>query len=145
MVKYQNHIKSAFGVECNVFNVAAKEFYEPCSLFCTSCLNKCDFKKTHLYGCYESVRWDNKYIYYCPCGYIFVAVPVYDEYSVLTEGIITGPVVMGNPEDFENEHNLPNYSTRQVNDISELVSAVFAPIIKARTNEYSTDEFLNTI
>jgi len=143
--KYQNHIRSLFDVECNVFNVASKMFYEPCSLFCTNCPQKCDFNKTHLYGCYESVRWDNKYIYYCPCGYIFIAVPVYDEYSVLTEGVITGPLIMGNPEDFDNEYSLPNYSTKQVNDIAELVSAVFDPKIKARTNEYSTDEFLNTV
>ena len=143
--KYQNHIKSVFNVECNIFNVAAKDFCEPYSLFCTRCPQKCDFKNTHLYGCYESVRWDDKYIYYCPCGYIFVAVPMYGEYSELTEGVITGPIVMGEPEDFDNDYNLPNYSTKQVNDIAELVSAVYAPKIKVRANEYSTDDFLNTI
>jgi len=145
--KYQKHLESAFGVECNFFDVLLKEFKNPSSMYCISCRRQCDFKKTHLYGFYESVRWDNKYIYYCPCGYIFIAVPVFADSTMPYAGIITGPVLMENPEDFDGDYDssIPNFSTSAVNDITELISAIFAPKLKAVAHRESTEDFLNSI
>ena len=141
--KYQKHIASAFGVECNVFDVLRREFDCPENMFCSKCRIGCDFKNTHLYGCYEAVRWDNKYIYYCPCGYIFIAVPIIDERGVLNSGVITGPIMMGEAEDFEEAPGIPNFPTGRVNDITEIITALFVP--EDAKNSPSTEDFLNTI
>lgn len=145
MKKYRKHIASAFGVECNVFDVLRKEFDAPENMFCANCPAGCDFKNTHLYGCYEAVRWDNKYIYYCPCGYIFIAVPIIDERGVLNSGIITGPIMMGEAEDFEDAPEIPNFTTGRVNDITEIISALFVPEGAKKAKVPSTEDFLNTI
>jgi len=70
--KYISHFSKLFEVDCNIFDIRLKSFSDSEKLFCVSCPNKCDFINTHLYGCYESVRWDNKYIYYCPMGFILL-------------------------------------------------------------------------
>ena len=143
--KHQKHIASAFDVDCNSFNLALKNFSEDSSLYCFNCPNQCDYKTTHLYGCYESVRWDNKYIYYCPCGYIFIAVPIFDEQSVFHTGIITGPILMGDPSDFAESPDLPNITPTKVNDIANLISAIFVPMFGPASPQETTEEFLNTI
>ena len=143
--KFQHHISSAFGIDCNLFNLTLKHFDDSPCLYCSNCPNQCDFIKTHLYGCYESVRWDNKYIYYCPCGYIFIAVPIFDEQSICRTGVICGPILMGEPEDFVGFPKLPNYSTKKVNDITNLISAVFVPKFNKTTSNNSKEDFLNTI
>ncbi|MFA7637238.1 MAG: helix-turn-helix domain-containing protein [Monoglobales bacterium] len=143
--KYQKHIASAFDIDCNLFDISLKCFDSPSSLYCLNCPEKCDFINTHLYGCYESVRWDNKYIYYCPCGYIFIAVPVFDDMSVFRTGVICGPILMGDPDDFINSPNLPNLSTKKVNDVANIVSAMFVPKISKIVSSDSKEDFLNTI
>lgn len=143
--KYQKHIISAFDIDCNVFDLTLKNFENLSSLYCSHCPTQCDFINTHLYGCYESTRWDNKYIYYCPCGYIFIAVPIFDDQSVLRKGVITGPILMGELEDFVGTPDLPNYSTKKVNDITNLISAVFVPKFNNSVSNDSTEDFLNTI
>ena len=145
--KFQNHIISAFNVECNVFNVVLKGFENETSFFCSKCSKKCDYAKIHLYGCYEAVRWDNKYIYYCPCGYIFVAVSVFDEQDALSYSVITGPILMGNTEDFDGDYDktIPNFSASRVNDISEIISAIFAKKPHKYASADTKCDFLNTI
>ena len=143
--KYQKHIGSAFDVDCNLIDLTSKSFQDPSSVYCSHCPTQCDFANTHMYGCYESIRWDNKYIYYCPCGYIFIAVPIFDEQMILRTGVITGPILMGELEDFTDVPDLPNYSTKKVNDITNLISAIFVPIFNKSTPTDSKEDFLNTI
>ncbi len=143
--KYQKHVASAFGVDCNLYDIMLKEFETISTVYCAGCGRQCDYKKTHLYGCYESVRWDNKYIYYCPCGFIFIAVPIFDDNAILSKGVITGPILMGNPEDYDGAYDLPNYSTAMVNDMTELISAVFEQKKTEELQVVSTTDFLNTM
>lgn len=143
--KYRKHIGSAFGVGCNVYDTILKEFENDADLFCTSCERQCDYRNTHLYGCYESVRWDDKYIYYCPCGFIYIAIPVYDENGMLGKGVITGPILMGNPEDFDVKYDLPNRSPSVVNDMTEVIAAIFERDKPKEQGKFSTTDFLNSI
>ena len=143
--KYQKHISSAFDIDCNLFDLTSKSFQNPSSVYCYHCPTQCDFANTHMYGCYECIRWDNKYIYYCPCGYIFIAVPIFDEELILRTGVITGPILMGELEDFPDAPDLPNYSTKKVNDITNLISAIFVPQFGKNVSSDSTEDFLNTI
>lgn len=122
--KYQQHIASAFQIGCHV-TIRQKDFSGGGDIFCLRCPRSCDYRSMHLYGCYESARWDKKYIYYCPLGVIFIAVPI--DLGILQASVISGPLLMGPPEDFPERHGLPHFETARVNDLAEIISAVFAP------------------
>lgn len=143
--KYKKHISSLFAIECNDFDVRLKEFTDKNNIYCSRCTKQCDFNTTHLYGCYESVRWDNKYIYYCPAGFVFIAVPVFDELSILNTGIVCGPLLMGTREDFKEVIDVPFFETGRVNDLTEIISAVFVPKFAVRDIQENKEDFLNCI
>ncbi|MBE7068241.1 MAG: helix-turn-helix domain-containing protein [Clostridiales bacterium] len=135
---------SLIGVDCNVYDVKLKTFENPQSVFCSKCPEPCDYKNTHLHGCYESVRWDNKYIYYCPMEFIFVAVPVTDEDKILTSGVIIGPVLMGATYDNPQTYTLPNMDTTKVNALAEIASTVFATP-QMQGGKEKVGDFLNAV
>ncbi len=142
--KYKKHISALWEVNCNLLDARLKTFGEQ-EMFCKKCPIGCDFVNTHLYGCYESVRWNNKYIYYCPGGFTFVAVPIREDEDIVNKAVITGPILMGDIEDIENSYGLPYFETAKVNDLAEVVSAVFAPRLKCNSVISTSEEFLNTI
>ncbi len=141
--KYMNHFSALFGIDFNLFDVNLKEFDCFENTFCSRCPNPCNHKNTHLYGCYESVRWDNKYIYYCPMDFIFIAVPMLGEFGLLNSGVIAGPILMGELSDFKETFSLPHLETSKVNDLAEISSAVFSNYTEKTTE--STSDFLNVV
>jgi len=52
----------------------------------------------HLYGSYQSERFGEAYIYFCPFGLVHWAAPVMEN-SRLTCALVAGPVLMSTPED----------------------------------------------
>ena len=142
--KKMKHFSSLTGVACNLFDVKLKSFENSENLFCSQCKKHCDCKNIHLYGCYESVRWDNKYIYYCPMDFIFIAVPAVDEYGILNSGVILGPVLMGEEEDYQSAYDLPRMDTGKVNDLAEIASTLFATVNTDGDRE-EVGDFLNSI
>ena len=142
--KYIKHFSSLFGIDFNIYDLTRKDFLDFKNTFCSLCPNKCDYKTTHLYGTYESIRWDNKYIYYCPMEFLFIATPLFGEFDIPTGSVIAGPLLIGNIDDFEETHGLPHMETHKVNDLAEIISKVFSENV---TNEYkeSTTDFLNTV
>lgn len=142
--KQIRHLAALVGIDFHVFDIQLKEFEAYEKTFCSKCPNPCDHRKIHLYGCYESIRWDNRYIYYCPMDFIFIALPVFDEFKLFNRGVIAGPILMGDISDFEQTYSLPWMDTTRVNDLAEISSAVFS----RETNEkktMSTADILNTI
>ena len=137
------HFSALTGTDVHLLDVATKSFESDANSFCSRCPRRCDYKNTHLYGCYESVRWDHKYIYCCPMDFTFVAVPVMGEYENPEKGVIIGPVLMGELSDFEETYGLPHMETPRVNDLTEVASALFSPQSGERA-EY-TGDFLNTV
>lgn len=129
--RYSKYISGCFDISCGILNLAEnKLYYSDRSCFCEYC-RSCDYCNTHLYGCYEAERWNNKYIYYCPMGMIFLA-NVIRNHGETAAGFITGPLLMGEREDLDivippdvEPHAvlLPNYSTAKVHDICELIDA----------------------
>ncbi len=138
------HFASLFKINFNIFDMRMREFTDPKHLFCKDCPHKCDYKNTHLYGCYESARWDNKYIYYCPMEFIFIAISMYDEFKMQSECIIAGPIIMGDLSDYEETYNIPHMETYEVNDLAEIMSAAFSNQSSPEAQTTTTD-FLNTI
>ena len=107
----------------------------------------CDYRNIHLFGIYESVRWDGKYIYYCPMDLIFIATPIIDEYNLLTGGVIVGPIIMGESEDYEigcDVSGVPNMDTARVNDLAEVSASLFSDKRSSAKKDNVTD-FLNAI
>lgn len=105
--------------------------------FCFYCHREgCEPLNTCLYGCHEAYRWNGKYIYYCPMGMIFVASSVSDEQGKMVAGLVAGPLLMGEPEDFPLQDGifagrlelLPVFSTRRVNDLAETMALLTAGI-----------------
>lgn len=105
--------------------------------FCFYCHREgCEPLNTCLYGCHEAYRWNGKYIYYCPMGMIFVASSVSDEQGKMVAGLVAGPLLMGEPEDFPLQDGvfagrlelLPIFSTRRVNDLAETMALLTAGI-----------------
>ncbi len=138
------HFASLTGVNANVFDVKLKTFESFNSTFCANCPKKCDYKNTHLYASYESARWDNRYIYYCPMDFIFVSVPIFDEYGILVSAVVLGPVLMGEYEEDQQTYNLPRMETGKVNDLAEVASALFSSNEKPQEME-EVGDFLNSI
>lgn len=142
--KILKHFSSLTGVDLHLFDVKLKDFKNASTVFCANCPKQCNYKNIHLYGCYESVRWDNKYIYYCPQDFIFVAIPILDEYAIMDSGVVAGPILMGEMGEISVNASLPRMETAKVNDFAEIASVVFAGE-KVQKNKESVVDFLNAI
>ena len=128
LAKHTKHISNVCGIECNVFDVNFNQIQG--DYYCRKC-SRCDYINTHKYGSYEAQRWNGRYIYYCPAGFIFIAVVINDDLSRIDAGVLAGPLIMGDIDDFVQDFplintNVPNIKTYIVNDIAEIMSAVFA-------------------
>lgn len=128
ITKYARHFRGLSGVPCEAFDVAGQAILSP-RAYCAKC-NGCEYGNTHKYGCFEAQRWNGRYIYYCPAGFIFIAVSLPDESGRIEAGVLSGPIVMGKREDFSADGTLPpeevpGMSTARVNHMAELMAAVF--------------------
>lgn len=142
--KYQKHLSNLCGIDCRLFDIRLRDF-ECENHYCAECPRPCDYGTTHLYGCYEAQRWGNKYIYYCPLGLIFVAVSIIDELGNAEAGVVAGPIIMGNKEDYEIKENLPNLSTSRVTDLTEIMHKVFSEGTGYKVSDEGKEDFLNEI
>ena len=132
--KYMKHFSSLLNIDMHVFDVQSRAFSDFDSTFCSHCPKQCDYRTTHLYGCYESARWDGKYIYFCQMDFIFVAVPLEEEFDVVSGGVIAGPILTGALEDYPQTYGLPHMKTTRVNDMAEVMAAVFMPETRSETH-----------
>lgn len=91
------------GIASHVLDYRNRDFLsETECAFCMRCKlsngEKCDYRNTHLYGCFEAERWNGLYIYYCPLGLGFISTVIYDggraEYA-----FVSGPIVIGSLAD----------------------------------------------
>lgn len=56
-----------------------------------------DCRRAHLYGSYQSERFGEAYIFFCPYGLVHWAAPVVNEYQI-PYSLVAGPVLMSSPE-----------------------------------------------
>lgn len=127
------HIETLTGVHTTVLDIGMKRFLEP--PFHDTCAlhpNGCNAFLTHLYGAYESERWDGKYIYYCPRGLVFIATPPLLSGQAMEYCLITGPILMTNDDEdgFEDVLGgtndlsaIPRLTTAQARALSELIAS----------------------
>lgn len=127
------HIQTLTGVHTTVLDIGMKQFLKP--PFHDTCAlhpNGCNAFLTHLYGAYESERWDGKYIYYCPRGLVFIATPPLLSGQTMDYCLITGPILMTNTDedvfedalgDADDLPRVPRLTTAQARALSELVAS----------------------
>ena len=127
------HIETLTGVHTTVLDIGMKAFLRP--PFHDTCAlhpNGCNAFLTHLYGAYESERWDGKYIYYCPRGLVFIATPPLLSGQTMEYCLITGPILMTNDDedifedilsDSDDLPQVPRLTTAQARALSELIAS----------------------
>lgn len=128
LTQYAKHFSGLSGTGCAVYDLDKKVFYG--TLFCHDC-GHCDFVNTHKYGCFEAQRWGGRYIYYCPAGLVFAAAVRWENPGKIEAGMLAGPVIMGEREDFSEKFPLPYETIAQaapsaVNDMAEVMAAGLA-------------------
>lgn len=135
-----DHLAGLAQVQVSCLDVLQRKFLrEPPGerSFCAYCGNQdCVVLNTCLYGCHEAYRWNGKYIYYCPAGMVFAASSVSDERGRLAAGLVAGPILMGEAEDYvaqgavlaDRLELLPVFSTGRVNDLAETMALLTAGI-----------------
>ncbi len=145
LLQLQKHLEHLCGVTCLIFDKRTKKLSGNSAPFCERCPHPCQYASTHLYGCYEADRWGGKYIYYCPMGFIFIAVTLSDSFA--DQGVIAGPLLMGAAEDFPETYGLNIYTTGKVTDLQEVLVALFHSegTDPARIDVTTTEDFLDEI
>lgn len=137
--KYARHLSSLFQTNCRVVDYVNQcfvgEIYGGGYYYGNTCKNPtCSLLATYTYGCSEAYRWGGRYIYYCHEGFVFVASSVSDDIGNLAGGLVLGPIVMGSmddaladmaaPENADKLSHMANLTTREVNDIAEIMAAI---------------------
>lgn len=128
------HIETLTGAHSTMLDLPAADFCAP-PFRCNCALKNgvCDAYQTHLYGSYEAERWDGKYIYYCPRGFVFIATTLRQPGAATEYCLITGPFIMSNSDEdaFEDDaiepdplDGVPRLTTAQARALNELVHAV---------------------
>lgn len=133
--EYAHHLSAVAGMDARLFSISSCEFLsEPrfCAGACPLLGQSCSLKNTHLYGSYESERWGNRYIYYCPLGMIFISCTIKDPQTYAEYALIVGPMIMGELSDFYaltghksiSLEGVPAVSTAQVNSVCQISSLI---------------------
>ncbi|MGM9613647.1 MAG: PocR ligand-binding domain-containing protein, partial [Butyricicoccus sp.] len=128
------HIETLTGAHSTMLDLPAADFCTP-PFRCNCALKNgvCDAYQTHLYGSYEAERWDGKYVYYCPRGFVFIATTLRQPGAATEYCLITGPFIMSNSDEdaFEDDaietdplDGVPRLTTAQARALNELVHAV---------------------
>lgn len=125
LIHFAKHLSGLCGADCAIYDLDNKMFHN--AIFCHQC-GHCDFENTHKYGCFEAQRWGGRYIYYCPAGLTFVAAVYCENSNKIDAGLLAGPMIMGEREDFIEKFPLPYEKIAQVepsavNDIAEVMVA----------------------
>ncbi|WP_165761064.1 helix-turn-helix domain-containing protein [Butyricicoccus porcorum] len=126
------NIRILTGVCCTLLDMQAKHSCK--SSFRQSCMlenGSCRADAVHSAGCAEAWRWDGRYMYRCPCGYLFLAVSVRQLHQA-EYGLIAGPFLLsdsGTPEAAQAAGQIPCLTTEQARALGETVQAVCSSLV----------------
>ncbi len=146
-MNYCTYVTQISGVNATIIDIETREFtcdYLGSQEKCFQTYN-CNAYNTHLYGAIESERWDGKYTYYCPCGFIFIATSINDGQDYSNGAVIAGPIIMSNDEEVNIENGLqsvagiPVLTTAQTRSLSEVIRAIVGYITKNNANTFDID------
>ncbi|MDR1059974.1 MAG: helix-turn-helix domain-containing protein [Clostridiales bacterium] len=139
VVRYAKIFSATCRISVSIMDYEIRDFLpEARSLFCERCQlerdGRCDYRNTHLYGCFEGERWNGLYVYYCPLGIGFIS-------AIVSAGrrpayaMITGPMVIGSLADAiadsagvmaESLLDIPRRTAEEATAVSEMQWALAA-------------------
>lgn len=76
-----------------------------------------------LFGCYQARRFGGRYIFFAPSGLVYCAAPLLDNKGKMSAGVLAGPFLMTDYDDFIN-YDILKRSTLPDNDIEALWEGV---------------------
>ena len=76
-----------------------------------------------LFGCYQSRRFGGRYIFYVPSGLFYCAAPLLDSKGKMTAGVLAGPFLMTDYDDFI-DYDISSRISLAVTDIEALKQGV---------------------
>ena len=85
-----------------------------------------DCRISFLYGCYQARRFGGRYIFFAPSDLIYIAAPLLDASGKMLAGILAGPFLINDYEDFIHYYmrNRSNLSERDISEINEAIHGV---------------------
>ena len=86
-------------MEGNIIQSKENSCKKICSFLNDNYNNQSSCKQSLLHGAYQSERFGGKYVFFCKCGFVHFASPVYVD-SIMQYSIIGGPLLMVNKEEF---------------------------------------------
>jgi YesN/AraC family two-component response regulator len=107
--KHFENLSIASGLPAMVIDICGKilfqsSLYEEMEEFLKGLYEKMDCEESchisFLYGCYQARRFGGRYIFYAPSGLVYCASPLLDEKGNLLSGVLLGPFILTDYEDF---------------------------------------------
>ena len=122
------NISTLTGVYCTLLDMQAKHFCKsPFRESCTMENGICSADMAHSAGCAEASRWNGRYMYRCPCGYMFLAVSLRQLHQA-EYGLIAGPFVLsdsGTPDVGQAENGqIPCLTMERARALGEIAQAL---------------------
>ena len=139
-------VEALIGVHAALLDVGKGTFTRaPYVSSCHTPMRTCDALTLHFYNAYEADRWDGGYVYYCPCGLTFIAIPMRQGH-VMSHCMIVGPLVMSNDdtpytdliENGDAFDSVPTMTTTQVRALSDWLFMTHYPEDREVGNMNST-------
>lgn len=155
-IKCCNDYAKSIGTGCMVINSHGELLYATntqnsiCNLCNELGLNRsvdCNCRNSHLYGAYQSERFNGRYIYFCSLGLTYWASPILSK-GIMRGALISGPALMMDPDEFllfdiintkkvkpkvmniikKNIKEIPIFQPERVSSLSELLYIVTSSI-----------------
>jgi AraC-like DNA-binding protein/ligand-binding sensor protein len=107
--KHFENLSIASGLPAMVIDICGKilfqsSLYTEIGEFLSRLYEKMDCEESchisFLYGCYQARRFGGRYIFYAPSGLVYCASPLLDEKGNLLSGVLLGPFILTDYEDF---------------------------------------------
>jgi AraC-like DNA-binding protein/ligand-binding sensor protein len=89
----------------------------------TDCGESC--RVAFLYGCYQSRRFGGRYIFFAPSGLVYCAAPMLDSKGKMLAGVLAGPFLLTEPEDFI-DFDIQNNALLSSEDIDALREIIYS-------------------
>lgn len=143
-VRVCENIRTITGVYCTLLDMQTKRFCKlPFRQSCTLENGVCSANMAHHAGCAEASRWNGRYMYRCPCDYMFVAVSL-RQLRQAEYGLIVGPFILSNSRtshsiQMESEP-IPCLTMEQARALGETVQAVCAHLAGSRQMSVSDSD-----
>lgn len=98
-------------------------------------------RTSFLYGCYQARRFGGRYVFFAPSGLTYCAAPLLDHKGKMVSGVIIGPFLMVEHEDFLN-YDIKEYFDLSVDDLNAVSEGIYSLEYISPKRAHSLNEHL---